>query len=199
MTQPCFVKSTRIRTPEGETRVEDLMIGQSVMTLSGNAQAVKWVGRHAYDPRFLTARPEALPVLIRRGALEDGIPHRDLYVSELHALYLDGWLVEARLVENGRSIQRQRRWSGPLEYFHVELDRHNVIYAEGAPAETYLDCGNRGMFQNAESFRRLYPTFRITDQVEWSGRLVRGPALDAIRGRLAQRATASFPDAGLAS
>lgn len=196
---PCFVRGTHVRTPEGEVRVEDLAIGQPISTLSGAAQPVNWVGRRAYDPRFLAANLEALPILIRQGALGDGTPRRDLYVSEHHALLLDGWLVEAGLVENGRSIQRLRRWSGPLEYFHIELERHDVIFAEGATAETYLDCGNREAFQNADSFRRLHPAFQITDQQEWAGRLVRGPALDAIRARLVQRAIVSVPDVGLAS
>lgn len=197
--QPCFVRGTHIGTPQGEVLVEDLTIGQPVSTLSGAAQPVKWVGRRAYAADFVGARPANYPVRIRQGALGGGLPHRDLLVSVNHALYLDGWLIEAGNVANGRSIEHLRQWSGPIEYFHVELERHDVIFAEGAPTETYLDCWNRFMFQNSESFRSLHPDFRISDQVEFSGRLVSGPALDAVRARLAGCADTLFPETGLAS
>ena len=198
--QPCFVGGTHIGTPLGEVPVETLSVGQPVLTLSGAAQPVKWVGRRAYAAHFVGARAANYPVRIRQGALGGGLPHRDLFVSDNHALFLDGSLVEAGLVVNGRSIEHLRTWSGPIEYFHVELERHDVIFAEGAPAETYLDCGNRFAFQNVESFRGLYPDFRIKDQVEWpGGRLVSGPALEATRARLSRLADGLVPDAGLAS
>jgi hypothetical protein len=196
---PCFVRGTHIRTPQGEVLVENLTIGQPVSTVSGASQPVKWVGRRAYAAHFVGARAANCPVRIRQGALGDGLPHRDLYVSENHALYLEGALIEAGLVVNGRSIEHLRAWSEPIEYFHVELERHDVIFAEGAPAETYLDCRNRFTFQNAESFRTLYPDFRISDQVEWGPRLVSGPALDAVRARLSRCADSLTPETGLAS
>jgi hypothetical protein len=57
---------------------------------------------------------------------------------------------------NGATI-RQEVAVNPLEYFHIELETHDVIFAEGAPAETFVDCDNRFMFHNAGEFAALYP------------------------------------------
>jgi hypothetical protein len=192
------VAGTLIATPDGEAPVETLQVGQRVKTVGGVAQPVKWIGRRAYAARFVGARAPNCPVVIRQGALGDGLPHRDLYVSANHAFWLDGSLVEAGLLVNGRSIEHLLTWAAPIEYLHIELERHDVIFAEGAAAETYLDCWNRFLFQNADSFRSLYPDFRVQDQVEWAPRLVGGPALDALRTRLARLSDTLFPQADLA-
>ena len=91
-----------------------------------------------------------LPVLIRAGAITDGAPRRDLCVSPEHALFLDGVLVPARHLTNGRTILR--REVDAAEYFHLELAAHDVIFAEGAAAETFVDCDSRGMFKSASTY-----------------------------------------------
>jgi len=75
------------------------------------------------------------------------MPSRDLLVSPDHAVFFDGVLVPARLLVNGASITRETRLAN-VRYFHVELDRHSIILADGLPAESYLDTGNRSFFQN---------------------------------------------------
>jgi len=152
----CFCRGTRIVTDRGDMPIEDLQIGTRVITLSGEALPVKWIGRRSYDPRFAAENAAILPIRIAAGAFGENLPARDLFVSPEHALYVDGVLVAARLLVNGSSI-RQVQGVESLEYFHIELERHQVLFAEGMPAESYVECGNRGMFHNAHQFAALYP------------------------------------------
>lgn len=156
ITAMCFCRGTLIRTPDGEVPVEELAIGDKVVTLSGAARRIKWIGRRAYDGRFVAGNRDVLPIRIAVGALADGVPARDLWVSPEHALHIDGALAPAKHLINGATIT-QAEDVEQVEYFHVELDTHDVIFAEGAPAETYVDCDNRFMFHNAGEFARLYP------------------------------------------
>ena len=180
---PCFARGTLIATPDGETAVEQLAIGDEVRLASGAAATVLWLGRRSYGGRFLSGRPELLPVLIRRGALGDGLPRRDLRVSPLHAMLLDGVLVAAEHLVNGATIVRDETCT-EVEYIHVELDRHEIILAEGAEAETFLDDDSRGLFHNAAEYAAMYPQGRVTGGF-CAPRIEGGFALEAIRRRLA--------------
>ena len=77
-------------------------------------------------------------------AFAPGLPHRVLHLSPDHALWLDGVLIPAHLLVNGASVARQA--VDDITYWHIELARHDIILAEGLPAETYLDTGNRRAF-----------------------------------------------------
>src|SRR5207249_2356420 len=122
----------------------------------GDSRRIRWIGRRGYAGRFASANPEIMPILIRAGALEDGVPRRDLMVSPLHAMYLDNVLIPAGALVNGSSITRVDQIE-KVEYFHIELDSHDLILAEGALSETFVDDDSRGMFHNAAEFSLLYP------------------------------------------
>jgi T5SS/PEP-CTERM-associated repeat protein len=186
---PCYCRGTLILTELGERAVEDLQIGDRLATRAG-LRPIKWVGRRSYDPRFIRGQKSVLPVVISAGALAHGVPARDLWVSPEHALYLDGVLVPARLLINGMTIT-QVEAVDRLEYFHIELDSHDVILAEGAPAETYIECDNRLMFHNAAEHAELYPDALTNTGQFCAPRIEDGAAaLAAIHARLLARAAA---------
>ena len=152
----CFCRGTLILTDRGEVAVETLAIGDCVVTLSGLAQPIRWIGRRSYRGRSLSGRKHLFPVLIRAGVLGDGLPRRDLRVSPLHAMFLDSVLVPAWALIDGRAVVREQDCR-EVDYFHVELDRHDVIFAEGAATETFLDDDSRWLFENAREYAELYP------------------------------------------
>ncbi|HEV2098788.1 MAG TPA: Hint domain-containing protein [Stellaceae bacterium] len=186
----CFRRGTRIRTADGEAPVEDLAIGDKVATLSGEARPVRWIGRRAFDGRFIAGNRHVLPIRIAKDALADGVPARDLWVSPGHSMYLDGVFVLAEHLMNGATIV-QAEAVERVEYFHVELDTHDILFAEGAPAESYVDCDNRLRFANAAEYEALYPDDErprwgfCRPVLDWSD-----DALTAIRARLLARAEA---------
>ena len=152
---PCYCRGTSILTDRGEVAVEDLRIGDRVATVFGGFRPIKWIGRRAYAGRFLLGRKDMLPVCFKAGSLGDNLPARDLFVSPLHAMYLEKVLIPASALIDGVAItQAVRRDS--VEYFHIELDSHDVIFAEGAPSETFLDDDSRNIFQNAWEYATLY-------------------------------------------
>ena len=187
-TVPCFCPGTLIRTPGGDVPVERLVAGDLVTTIDGAARPVRWIGRRSYAGRFLHGNRAVLPIRIAAGALADGIPARDLFVSPDHAMYLDAALIPAKDLVNGHSI-RQVTAAARVDYLHVELDRHDVLWAEGAPAETFLDDDSRNLFHNAPEYWAAHPDAdRRAPALWYADRLSGGAALQAVRTRLERRA-----------
>lgn len=132
----CFVEGTRILTQRGERAVESLLPGDGIVTASGEILPVRWVGMQTLSGQF-AARHRLLPVRVRAGALGAGQPWRDLLLSPGHALLLDDLLVQAGALANSDSIVAGADVPATFRYFHVELPRHAVLFAEGAAAESY--------------------------------------------------------------
>ena len=185
----CYCLGTRILTTRGEITVEALAIGDTVITASGQRRPVKWLGNRSYAGRFLTGNRNVQPVRLRAGSLGDGLPRRDLLVSPEHALLLGGMLIPARHLVNGTSITRECGRER-VDYFHIELDSHDVLLAEGAPSESFMDDDSRGVFHNAVEFALLYPDAPQPDGY-CARRVEHGAELEAIRRRLASLARGS--------
>ena len=166
----CYASGTRILTAAGEKMVETLSQGDFVLTVSGEemtARPVTWIGRRRIDIAA-HPRPETVaPVRIQCGAFADNMPHRDLLLSPDHAIFVDGKLICARQLINGSTIRQEKGWTS-VEYFHVELDEHAILVAEGLPAESYLNTGNRGFFANSGEPLVLHPD--LTDQSDYKTR-----------------------------
>ena len=141
----CFLRGTRIATPYGEVAVEDLRAGDVVLTLNKGRTPIRWIGRRVLDPLMIDRPRDAWPIRIRRGALSENVPHRDLLVSPDHCMLVEDVLVPAKLLVNGTTIVQEERRE-PFEYFHIELESHDILLAEGMLSESYLDLGNRHMF-----------------------------------------------------
>jgi hypothetical protein len=163
---PCYLRGTHIRTPEGERRIEELKIGDRVDTLSGESKPIKWIGRQRYKKSSECWPKDFEPVRIGCFALDKRTPHRDLYLSPGHAVYIDGVLIPAKYLVNGLNItQCAPDGADIIEYLHIELFVHDVIFAEGATAETYLMCENRDHFDNFAEYHRLHSNEYETAQL----------------------------------
>ena len=180
----CYVAGTRIRTERGDVAVEALAIGDLIITASGAVLPIHWIGSRSHVGRFLAAHPGVQPILFRTGSLGRGLPKRDLRVSPKHAMFIDGVLVPAECLLNGNTIVRDRACDR-VAYFHVELDAHDILLAEGAPSESFVDDDNRGMFHNADEWESLYPGRERLPAVYCAPRVESGFELEAIRRRLA--------------
>jgi hypothetical protein len=113
----------------------------------------------------------------------NGLPRRDLEISPLHAIYIDGILIPAAALINGASIT-QIHAARQVDYFHLELDSHDILFAEGAPSESFVDDDSRSMFHNAATFDALYPNAARQPARYCAPRVEEGPALHRIRRRL---------------
>lgn len=183
---PCFRAGTLIATPAGPRPVESLRAGDRVCLALEDATAeVIWTGHRQVDCTRHPDPRKVWPIRIAAGALGGATPQRDLYLSPDHALYLDGVLIPARRLVNGTTITQVQVAS--VTYHHIELPAHEVLLAEGAAAESYLDTGDRMNFTNAPGATKLHPDFSI-EVWEAEGRaplVVAGPVLAAVRARLA--------------
>ncbi len=189
---PCFARGSCLLTPLGYRPVETLIEGDPVVTASGDIRAVRWIGCRTLD---IAAhhRPEAVqPVRLLPGALSPGVPNRSLRLSPDHALLLRGVLVPVKLLVNGATILRERGCVA-VTYFHVELDRHDILVAENVAVESYIDTGNRMMFEHSIGTPRRNPVFgRGTqwDASAYAPLCLGGATLRQIRRELHERAGA---------
>ncbi|MGC8476379.1 MAG: Hint domain-containing protein [Acetobacteraceae bacterium] len=154
----CFAAGTRLAAASGTITVERLRAGDVLRTAGGALRPVRWVGHRSID---LTRHPDprrAQPIRVCADAFADGVPSRDLLLSPDHAVFDRGRLIPIRLLVNGATITRETR-RRKITYYHVELDSHDLLLAEGLPAESFLDCGNRGIFENAAEPLILHPDF----------------------------------------
>jgi hypothetical protein len=183
---PCFTRGTRILTINGEIAVEDLKIGDIVVNANGDEREIIWIGHRDIDIARHPNPKAVLPVIIEAGALGENCPSRRLTLSPDHALFIDGVLVQPKDLLNGVSI-RQTTAAVKLRYYHVELECHDILFAEGAAVESYLDTGHRGVFDNADAPVVLHPELmQMRREAEGCAPLcTSGENLERIRTRLA--------------
>jgi hypothetical protein len=181
----CFLKGTQILTPQGERPIETLQIGEMVSTVSGEAKPIKWIGRMRFEREgWASWDDDVAPVKIARGAFNGELPHSDLYVSRCHRLFINGLLIPAGDLVNGRSIARLSAMeANVLEYLHIEIEGHDVILANGAPAETLEGNADRADFDNFDEYVALYGA-TLTNQTLYAPVAARGGRRQALRSHL---------------
>ena len=154
----CFGRGTLILTAHGEVPIEDLAIGELVMTTNG-ALPVRWVGRRTLRRNASASwHPSVMPIRVSRFAIDDQTPQRDLYLSQGHCLLIDGVLIPVKHLVNEGSIafDDDAKTSETIEYFCVKLDTHQVIFAEGMVAETFRYWGGQIAWDNLGDYEDLY-------------------------------------------
>jgi hypothetical protein len=152
----CLLKGTKISTPSGDRLVQELQIGDEVQTLAG-PKVIKWIGYNKFTKEEGRAwQDSVMPIRVARFAIDDRTPSCDLYLSPQHCIFINEVLIPVIYLVNETSITEGAPANTPaLEYYHIELDTHEVIYAEGALVESY-DGWNREAFSNFVQYERLY-------------------------------------------
>jgi Hint domain len=206
ITAACYTKGTLITTANGQVAIEDLAVGDQVMTVSGTLEPIIWLGNSTIHCERQLNKDKAYPVRIAKDTFGTNLPQRDLFVSPDHSLYLDGVMIPAYCLINGSTIT-QDKTETLVTYYHVELPKHNTILAEGLPAESYLETSeaNRNFFKagtasnattNVTKLDVQYPACpegtpawqHIWDTQGYAKLTQSGPILEAVKAKLVGRA-----------
>ncbi|MFV1877231.1 Hint domain-containing protein [Nioella sp.] len=153
----CFLEDARIATPIGDMPIGALKIGGQVLTSEGATRAIKWIGRQTVSTLFGPAE-RLMPVRFDAGSLGDGLPTADLTVTADHGMLVDGVICHAGALVNGTTITRVplAEMGEAYTVYHVETEAHEIILANGALAETFIDNVSRRTFDNFAEFEALY-------------------------------------------
>lgn len=143
---PCFTSGTEIATDNGAIRIEDLRVGDRVLTRDHGYQEIRWIGARRFDSAQLGDYPELRPIRIPAGAVAPGMPARDLTVSPQHRVLLTG----AVAMELGRDTEilataidiAEFLSAAPAEqdsviYYHILFDAHEIVWANGCWSESF--------------------------------------------------------------
>ena len=181
----CFAAGVRLTGENGPVAVETLRVGDRLLTLSGAHKPIVWIGRRRLVCGGHPEPERVWPVVIAAGAIGEGLPAHDLVVSPGHALYVEGRLVPAIRLINGATIRQAP--VAEVDYWHVELPGHDVIYAEGLPAESCLNGGDRADFEGG-AVMKPNPDFGLKHRVATHLAFLDEAALTVLRQRLLGRA-----------
>ena len=153
----CYKKGTLILTNQGFIPIENIQVGDNVVTkgkiynykfIKQNAnihfEPVIWISKFKVDDNL---DRNSRPICIKKYALGENCPFQDLYVSPQHCILINGKMIIASSLINGKSIYQDMECTN-VEYYHLECKTHYSIFANGVLSETYLDTNNRYVFDN---------------------------------------------------
>ena len=174
---PCFTAGAQVATPQGARSVEELRVGDKVITRDNGIQEIRWIGAKSLDLNGLKAAPHLRPVLIRKGSLGDGLPERDMMVSPNHrmlvanertSLYFDERevLVSAKHLVDNKGVAQVDMLG--TTYIHFMFDRHEVVLADGTWTESFQpgDYSLKGIGNAQRSeILELFPELKTTQGV----------------------------------
>lgn len=189
---PCFAAQTMIETEDGPVAAGDLRVGMRVRTRDGGFQPIRWVGKRYLSAAHLAAQPKLRPIRVAADSLSLGLPHVDLLVSPQHRL-----LVRSRIAQrmfgaaevlvaafqlcavDGIDVAEDVE---DVTYVHFLLDEHQIVYAEGAEAES--------LYPGEEAMRSVGPAARdeiLTLFPELAEGAVPAAARQMVAGRMARQ------------
>ena len=190
----CFTAGTRIRTTRGYVAVDTLCNGIALPThFSGEEVPVVWIGHRKVNCYQHPNPATVWPVAIKAEAFGTDRPLRDLWLSPDHAVFVDNALIPIKHLINGTTITQVP--VDEVTYYHIELDHHDVLLAEGLPCESFLDTGDRHNFSNGGGAISLFAEFSscsteapaIWEAFACAPLVVAGPELLAVKKRLDAR------------
>lgn len=200
-TVPCFVKGTLMETEKGDCPVEELSVGDKVRVSSGELLPILWIGEKTLSAETLKRNPHLRPVCIQKGAMGDGLPTRDLYVSPQHRIVMEGWRAELLFGEpkvfaaaihlvNDKTI-RQIQSDETVTYYHIACSRHAILMSHGLPTES-LFLGDMALLsfdrEDVEELRELFPELRgpASNWKQTRIRCLKRPETEALSSMLTQ-------------
>ena len=144
---PCFASGTLIKTENGMVRVEDLSVGDKVLTYDNGFQPIRWIGSRSLSHAQLQTSPRLKPILIRADALGAGYPSQDLVVSPQHRILVSSAiakrmfdckdiLLPAKKLLPLTGVEVVNDAPNGVSYFHILLDQHEILWSNGAPTES---------------------------------------------------------------
>ncbi len=175
---PCFTPGTRIATPRGECAIEELRVGDRVITRDNGLQEIRWIGQRALTGLELQKAPHLRPVLIRAGALGRGLPLHDMLVSPQHRMLINS--ERAALYFEDREVLASAKHLTDLDgvaqtaaqettYVHFMFDQHEVVLSNGAWSESFQPgaqvLDGMGAVQRDEIFE-LFPELRAIQGIK---------------------------------
>ncbi|AMY70045.1 Hint domain-containing protein [Frigidibacter mobilis] len=184
----CYAAGTLIGTPTGPRAIETLVPGDMVNTLDHGPQPIRWIGRHQLGVMDMIANPALQPVRIGAGAMGQGLPLRELLVSPQHRMLVRSPIAQ-RMFGGAEVMVAAKHLAGlpgiepctgaaPVEYWHILCDRHEVLFAEGAPSES-LYTGEQALYaldpEGRAEIAALFPDMAPPE-----------PARDLVPGRRAR-------------
>ena len=182
----CFTAGTLIETPRGAVPVESIGLNDVILAADGSRVRVKWIGRQTVSTRFGPAE-RLTPVRFKAGSLGAGVPHTDLTVTADHGMLIDGVICHAGALVNGTTITRVplSEMGETYTVYHIETDEHEIILANGAPAETFIDNVSRRVFDNYAEFEALYGDVPEMEELPYPRAMSARQVPDRIRQLLA--------------
>ena len=175
---PCFTPGTLIATRKGERRVEDLKVGDRVITRDNGIQEIRWIGRRDLSARDQNRSAHLKPVLIQQGALGEGLPERDFLVSPNHKILVSSEKTTLHFEEN-EVLVAAKHLTGlkgidvvevpETTYIHLLFDAHEIILSNGTWSESFQpkaeSIAGVGNAQRQE-IMELFPELRDPESVE---------------------------------
>lgn len=175
---PCFTPGTKIATPKGERNVEDLRMGDRVITRDNGIQEIRWIGKRQLSGQELRKAPHLNPVLIQAGALGNGLPERDMMVSPNHRVLVANDKTTLYFEER-EVLVAAKHLTGldgvdvvdicHVEYIHFMFDSHEVVLSDGAWTESFQpgqqSMDGLGNAQRNEIYE-LFPELRTREGLE---------------------------------
>ncbi|WP_131541779.1 Hint domain-containing protein [Nioella sediminis] len=187
----CFLARTEIAAVGGNKLIEDLRIGERLRSKSGEEVTVKWIGRQTVSTRFGPA-DRLMLVRFAAGSLGEGVPHSDLTVTADHGMLVGGVICHAGALVNGTTITRVPLADMGETYtvYHIETEEHEIILANGAPAETFIDNVSRRVFDNFAEFEALYGDVPEMEELPYPRAMSTRQVPERIKAKLTGKAVA---------
>ncbi|MDT1061920.1 Hint domain-containing protein [Paracoccus sp. CPCC 101403] len=142
----CFVAGTMIETRNGQIAVENLRVGDEVLTRDRGFQEIRWIGSVKIPAATLTRQPKLRPIRIKAGAIGADMPSSDLLVSPQHRIFVRSKiavkmfgalevLVPAKQLLQLEGVDYAEDLE-TVEYFHFLFDQHEIVMSNGAATES---------------------------------------------------------------